>query len=633
MGDPSGINLAQRNKRSRLRLRIWVRELALTGLVLLLLSLLAGPLSEGHRAQGLDQRYVVPQDTAEVNAGTYRPDAGPPALGFHAPAITGKPLRAQWLNEHAGAMLTTLALCGLLTLNLGRSISRSSVKQPLIAACWCLTGYVSGTFDARWSWTWLPQYLAQFIASGNAWLCAAVVLLMIALACALSSRHKALSDWEFTHAAASVWVYPGLVLFCGTGWLWLLDWAARGHLDKQFVGIYQIDALWLAFALFTLIAAQQGQILAGISRAVSRLEQISVTRMGWLNTPDLLLLAGLLAWTGLIVLLGHFGAGSLGHLKMYQRQSALLAELMRIPVWLALGWIVYRWVETGHSKTARRRGLSAVVVLLSGLVCGLKLDHDGGPILAQTIAVVWISSGLLLAVLLRRFRSKSGWIAGWLAATGSAVAGTAGAIWLAFIQAPGKRVDAMRLDFQGPLDFLSVMHWLMDATPAFGFGLGKTPWCGYAHAAGLVTQCRRAGVPGQIQSDYVAFAMLSLWGWLPTLLILAALLLWLWELLRKVPARQGQTCSFDLLRHWTVTGFAVTSAVQIALSVAGTLGRTPLAGLAIPMLSLGGAGLVSTAIFAGLSVNRMQFRRRAQPAATAGPGEAGQRLRDGRSTA
>jgi cell division protein FtsW (lipid II flippase) len=97
--------------------------------------------------------------------------------------------------------------------------------------------------------------------------------------------------------------------------------------------------------------------------------------------------------------------------------------------------------------------------------------------------------------------------------------------------------------------------------------------------------------------------------------------LWLWDLLRKGPATL--TAAFDpsLLRQWIVMGFAVTSGVQIAISVAGTLGRIPLTGLAIPMLSLGGAGLISTAMFAGLSVNCAHFRigtaaTRIEPAAS-----------------
>jgi cell division protein FtsW (lipid II flippase) len=191
----------------------------------------------------------------------------------------------------------------------------------------------------------------------------------------------------------------------------------------------------------------------------------------------------------------------------------------------------------------------------------------------------------------------------------AATLGSAIAIWLAFLNAPENRIRAMQMTYQGPLDFLSVMHWSLSATPSFGFGIGNTPWCGYEHVAGLLGQCTRAGVPDQIQSDYVTFALFSIWGWLAALIMLAALLLWLCELMRQGPARSAEALNFDLLRQWMVTGFAVTSIVQIVISAAGTLGRIPLTGLAIPMLSLGGTCLMSTAIFTGLSVNRTYLKK------------------------
>lgn len=603
-------------------LRLWVWELLFASLSLALLVVIAKPLAEGTRPLGLGQRYVESSGGAVPTP--FSDESSQAAHGSHmnlpswvaafsfAPSGIDKPLRAQWLNRHAGAVLALLAACGWTTLSLGRSISNIRVKQPLIAAFWCVTGHLLGTFRARWSLPELPHTFEQLFATTGIWMFAAGALFLVALWNGWRSSSIPTPNYQFKHAAASPWVFPGFVLFSGLGWLWLLDWAARGHLDKQFVGIYQIDWLWLAFAVFTEVAAHQGQLLAAMSRFASWLDRPGAMRV---SMPNVLLLSGLLAWTGVLATVGHFNTGDTGDLRNYQRHAALLAELMRVPVWLALGWVLYRWVETGQRAT---QGMFAVAALLVVLVSGLKIDHDGGPILAQTIAVVWISSGLIQALLARRV----GRMLSWPVATAAAVLGTAGAIWLAFVNAPSKRVDAMALDYQGPLDFLSVMHWLLDAAPAFGFGIGKTPWCGYAQVVGLVPQCLRAGVPDQIQSDYVASAMLALWGWLPTFLLLAALLLWLWDLLRKGPATHTAALNLGLLRQWIVMGFSVTSGVQIAISAAGTLGRMPLTGLAIPMLSLGGAGLISTALFAGLSVNRIYFetcgtRRNGAPRAIA----------------
>jgi cell division protein FtsW (lipid II flippase) len=596
-------------------LRLWVWELLLTCFSVALLVLVAKPLAEGERSLGLAQRYAesstaaLPIPSIELSspavAGSQNHSPSWTQTFSFAPSENDKPQRAQWLNRHAGAVLALLAACGWITLSVGRSISGMRVKQPLIAAFWCVAGHLLGTFSGRWplpGLPWLPPELKggveQWFAATSVWMLAAGVLFLVAMWNGWRSSAMPTPHFQFNHAAASPWVYPGFVLFSGLGWLWLLDWAARGHLNKQFVGIYQVDSLWLAFMVFTQVAAHQGQLLAAISRFASWLDRLSAARV---SMPNVLLLSGLLAWTALLVAIAHIGAGDTGQLKIYQRHAAVLAELMRMPVWLALGWVLYRWVETGQRAT---QGMFVVAALLAVLVSGLSFDHDGGPILAQTIAVVWISSGLVQALLARRFS----WMLSWPVAIATAALGTAGAIRLAFANAPSIRVDAMALDYQGPLDFLSVMHWLLDAAPAFGFGIGKTPWCGYAQVVGLVEPCRRAGVPDQIQSDYVASAMLALWGWLPTLLLLAALLLWLWDLLRKGPATHAEALNLGLLRQWIVMGFAVTSGVQIAISVAGTLGTMPLAGLAIPMLSLGGAGLISTAVFAGLSVNRIYLQ-------------------------
>jgi cell division protein FtsW (lipid II flippase) len=328
--------------------------------------------------------------------------------------------------------------------------------------------------------------------------------------------------------------------------------------------------------------------------------------------PEVLMLALLLVWLGIVVGLGHLNVNTLAgiqpehaenvpsQLKNYQRHAALLAQFMQVPVWLASGWVVYRWIENGQRA---RQGIVTLGLLLGALLLGLKSNHDGGAMLAQAIAAIWIGCGLVQRTLVQRL----GWPLSIAGSSLAALLASAGALGLGFIHAPMNRVRAMTLDYQGPLDFLSMIHWLLDATPLSGFGIGNTPWCGYAHVTGLLTQCRRAGVPDQMQSDYVSFALLALWGWPVTLLILAGLLFWLWELMRTGPAIESGALDFALMRQWLVTGFTVTSSVHIMISTAGTLGMMPLTGVALPMLSLGAAGLVSTAIFAGLSVNRVEF--------------------------
>ena len=582
---------------STLRIRIWVSELALTSGAVLLLMTLATSLAMGERPLGLDQRYVTSQRNTPLESAAYASaiTTTPASVFDFAPRHHNKAARAQWLNRHAGAVLGMLATCGWLTLTLGRSGLGIKSTSPLIASLWLLNAHALGIFGVRWPSLWIA----------DSWLYAAAAFLLAATMTFMRAsllRNTQTVRWRFAHAAASPWIYPGFVLFCGLGWLWLLDWAARGHLNKQFIGLYQLDSLWLAFAIFTLVAAHHGYLLAGMSRLASLLDNIGAR---WIAMPNALLLLAILLWTGMLIAVAHNSVTSAPGIKIYQRHAALLAELMRVPIWLVLGWVIYRWIESGQRL---RQGALATVTLLLTMLLGLKLDRDGGALLAQTIAVIWIFCGMAQGILRQRASAYSHAMLRWLLPTAAAALGTAAAIWLAFTHAPSDRLDAMALDYRGPLDFLSVIHWLLDAVPAFGFGLGNTPWCGYAHVAGLIAQCTRAGVPDQIQSDYVSFALLALWGPLAALLILTALLLWLWELMRHGPETPTSALNFGLLRQWIVTGFAVTSAVQIVISTAGTLGKMPLTGLAIPMLSLGSAGLISTALFAGLSVNRLYLQ-------------------------
>ncbi|HEX7645320.1 MAG TPA: FtsW/RodA/SpoVE family cell cycle protein [Burkholderiaceae bacterium] len=586
-------------------LRAWVWELLLTVFSLGLLLALAGQLEQGDRPLGLGQRYAgndvqaLPQDLAKPadipfsNDGASRSESTA-HLDAASPVIE-KTLRAQWLNMHAERVLLVIVACGWIALCIGRGTLAARAKFFLIAAIWCMAAYLTGAWSIRWQAAAEVNFFQASVDPRP--MLAGLLLLGALLSLPRANRNMRQPIW-IEHEIASPWIFPGFVLFSGLGWIWLMDWAARGHEDKKFIGIYQLDLIWLAFTIFTLVAACQGQLLTAFSRVASRLDQPGATRA---SVPNLTLILFLFAWIVVLAAAGHLDAGTNGQVKIYQRHAALLAELMRVPVWLALGWILYRRVESGQRSA---NGMFAVASLLIVLASGLVLDHDGGPIFAQTIAVVWISCSMLTTVLER----KMGAIPTWATAIAAAVAGTAASIWMAFLNAPAARVEAMANSYRGPLDFLSVTHWLLDAVPAFGFGIGRTPWCGFAALSGTAGQCRRAGVPDQIQSDYVVSALLALWGWLPVLLLLGALLLWLWELQRRGADRNAAVLDLGLFRQWIVLGFSVTSGVQIAVSAAGTLGVIPLTGLAIPMLSFGGAGLMSTALFSGLSVNRVRLK-------------------------
>lgn len=566
---------------AKVRPSVW--EFLLTVLVCAAIVLAARPL--GEQPNGLGHRF----DTT-VLSGVTEPETlalrlirrDTVATTWLAPSASHQRRRAQWINVHAGAVLSMLIGCAWLGLTIGRGLRDSAVKLPLIAALWCGAAWVLAPFGA--------------LLAPSAWPVVGAALAVLALVLALWRATRAGSSAGFGHSAASAWNFPGFAAFSALGAIWLLDLSSRGHLHKQFLGSHHIDMLWAAYAVLTLVAGHLGQLLAGFSRAAAWLDGIA--KLGRQCVPSAAIVLALLLWIAVLAGLGQLGTVTAAGepTKWHRAYAAMLAEGMRVPVWLALGWFMYRWVELDERAA---QALVAAVALLGLLVAGLWLNEDKGPVLAQATAVAWILGGLILGALRRKgYRALAWTIAGVFTAGATAVA-----VILDFLMAPAVRLQAMHRDHQGPVDFLSVIYWLIDATPTFGFGLGKTSWCGYQAVADLITRCERSGgVPDQIQSDYVAAAWVAIWGPVPAALLLMALALWLLGLLRPGAAAQG-ALKLAVLRQWTVAGFVVTSLLQMVISVAGTFALLPMTGLAIPLLSAGGAGLLSAALFTGLSLN------------------------------
>jgi hypothetical protein len=166
-------------------------------------------------------------------------------------------------------------------------------------------------------------------------------------------------------------------------------------------------------------------------------------------------------------------------------------------------------------------------------------------------------------------------------------------------------------------DFLPRLHWFMQSAPGSGYGLGHTPWCGHAGHLGAACEVwngklgklvdNGAGVPWQISSDYSMAALVGVWGAPVALLLWLALVLWLLRLLPQRSemqhlAQQGSV-NLDALGLWAVTLFAVTSLVQAAVTVLGTLALTVMTGITLPLLSLGASSLWVCAFFAGLGAH------------------------------
>lgn len=571
--------------------RAWLAVLSEAALMLLCCALLwqvAEPLTVPNPTFGLGNRYqdnILPALVMDVPFWQQYI-----AVGVFSPFTEDRAARAIWLHQHVGQVLILVGIGGWLALWLGRWRQRLTVRLPAIAALWGGVGYAIAA--------WSGRGLTQSVVAGF-WLTLVVAGLVGTLLALRWPRQHGAGQSQTTILTAVPCIYPGWVLFGGLGCLWLIDFAARGYLKMRFYGVSSVDAWFIASATLSVVAAAAPTALAMLCRWLNRFDS---GRWG----ASLPLLGSTLLW--LVAVLGLTWVVLPYLLASWHpiQHAATIAEALRVPVWIMLAWIAYRWVESGLRPLS---GLLATSLLLMMLVLALWAGKDKGPILVQAVAVVVMLGGMMAATLNGRRWLPAGLIAGVIVvALGLLTLG-----WLLFLYAPPDRLAVLAHPHQGKLEFLSEIHWFMHAVPAQGFGLTHIPWCGYAGSLGIAS-C--AGVPQQIQSDYVFAALVGVFGPQQAVLLIALLLLWLGAMVlsqgRRIPGAVFDMSSFVT---WLIASGATAYAVQTVISCLGTLGAIPLTGVSVPMFAYGGASLMTLSLLTGLAVNRLPVATQGNSAA------------------
>ena len=481
--------------------------------------------------------------------------------------------RAQALSRHAGLVLVFVGVGGWIALWIGRSTQPLAVRLSVLLTYWPMLMYMVAGWVGRNGLE--PSFLPSI------WICMSMFGGISTLTTWYLARANRQNQTQPKADKQPVpWVYPGWLLFSGIGCLWLMDYAAHGYPKHRYSGIYQFDAWLLATAALTVCAAVVPHALAGLSHLFARFEGGK-----WNGFPAIFSL--LVAWLSMVAALSYF-------FDPRQQYVAATTEALRLPVWVVLAWVAYRWIESGLRPLT---GLLMAASMLLALILALLVVRDRGPILAQAVAIAIVLGGLVIATFKGRRLLPL--------ALGIGVTLTSFCLlaigWVLFNFAPVDRLAVLTTPHRGQLEFLSEISWFLHATPIAGYGLGHVPWCGYAASLGAAT-C--TGVPQQIQSDYVLAALIGVWGPFGGLLLLSLLLLWLGAMVAGRGKRaSGKACDLQVLSGWLIASIATTYAAQTVISSMGTLGLIPLTGISIPAYAFGGTSLLTVGLLGGLAVN------------------------------
>lgn len=417
-----------------------------------------------------------------------------------------------------------------------------------------------------------------------------------------------------TPAAFPVAVRPvqpvwALVLFCLSAYgalcavsvIWLSDWGRNGPGFAAGYGPAQVRAIGMALmfglalwwlrdrllhALLRRLAAGSGQRPAQRWGRVLALLLGAVLAVGALHwAHKLQALPGLPGTLQPWAAAASRWAVAQGGLPV---RAALTVELLRLPACLLLAWCLYRWQHAGLPWVGNLLLALAVALALGG---GLWVSEDKGPMLVIAIAAVFLCAGTLAARLAQVPERR------WLAAAlglGLAAAGMALLLLALPHLAPADRLAAWRQPYASRLEYLAQITWFLQAAGPGGFGLGRSPWCGYTGA--VVGRC--LGMPTETQSDYTLAALAGLWGPLAALALATLCALWLLSLLRLAALAPRPQNGIDAAGLAASAGglYALMLLAQWMVTSLGNVGVLPLTGVTMPLLSWGRASLLGATL-------------------------------------
>lgn len=574
-------------------------ELLLTLLVCTVLYQLAAPLPGVAQAVAEMGRYRHLAGLAHV-------PANPLGLWFWLTAnwqnadtvVMARDARAVWLLYAAGPLLAVTGLLGWLALQFARTS----------------TAWAGGLVLALWSaLAWL---LRPFELPGILWLGLAALggcMTVLTLPVWPWQQHRVSAsrdDGGLNRWTACVW--PGWLLFVGTGCLLAIDFAAHGPIvpggmdlqpvrpGARYFGLSQMDGMWLASAV--LLAAVLG-------RATWLRSWIGVcnTLVALMQRPRGPVVLGLAA-LGLTLLagwLGYFsGRNYLGIPGLHGAgKPHISGEIVRLLACVVLAWYAYRvgeWRGSAQRTWLRLRGL-----LLVGLLCALALwvSDDKGPLLILALALP-----LLLGLpLLRQLQNKplTGLLAALLVASLIWLWRTLLVDWLPQVSRMAAAREYLRAHlFEASSPNLAQARWLMEAAPPDGFGLAHVPYCG-ARAWLEPGLCSLgSGAPLQMPSDMAYALVTATFGAGGAVLVMILLLLWLAALpVGLLSATPHGTHPLRLWPAWLVAVACLAAQAQVLVSAGAVLGWSSLTGVTLPLFGFGSAALCASAIWVGLAAD------------------------------
>lgn len=561
-----------------------VLELALTAAAAFTLFQLAEPMARPALALGLGQRYAVAEKEAKVALSDVDKLDDPLLLHTLQATLEPKHQRAQNLNRQSGLLLAGNALLGWLALWIAR-------RQRPGATLICISLWFGGAMAFNpfgllaWEyWTISALFAAFYFFYG------------IIYRCRNGGQARTATGVFNSYWSAAGW--PGWVLFTGIGVLFVTDFAARGPISQvmPYAGVAQLDALWLANMLLNLSAIWRDRLMIGLAVGITRLSQL------WLRPRGPLVLLTLAIPIAVSV-------GWLGRPDGYHGldKPQLSSELFRAVFGIAAAWALYRVGEWRADKRRIWAEIKHMLILLVLIGIGLLIARDGGPALIMSLAVClsW-ATPLLHRLIVRHARL------GLLGIVFAVLVG--GSIWSFGVhqilpkissRAAEREVDLLDGGYHAASAYLAQIHWMIDAAPTGGFGLGRVPWCGAKALVGARTCTKGSGAPLQMPSDYAAAGLAVVCGVPGAALIILTLLGWLAGLSWSGLAawRTGRTPTWNLLQIELVATFTLLAFAQTLITFACSFGLLPITGITLPCLGYGSAALICTSIWIGLALN------------------------------
>jgi cell division protein FtsW (lipid II flippase) len=513
------------------------------------------------------------------------------------------------LLQTAGTQWAVAMAIGYAFLVWSRRARAPALGVACALAVWAALGWL-----ARVPWpfgggrAFVPARLEASLASAPApfVLCLLGAAAVVAIA-ALSRRRRGERGAAVAQSMSSRVGYAGLVVTTGIGALLLLDLSVNGHAGNRYLALYHQGHLWLAMLLLSVLLFLRPALARAFAWTFSIAGEAGRRAAGSVGRTS----AGLA-----LVLATLAGILAFGFALANMRQ--LTSELGR--VWLIFGaaWFFFlragplteRLARAGPAGLSFLRYAWPLLFVVAVLIGAMFATHDMGPLL-----IAGYASGAFVAAAVAMW---------WHHRSGQALAAFAGAVllfaawigaitWALFQVGSYDAVTASRLEsvaapFASINDQLALVSWFQRAAPADGFGIGTTPWCGFAPAHAC------SGVPAQIHSDYTFTAMAGVFGSLVAWSVSVGAALWLHRLVRhhgrltsgepRLRGSDGRLANDGQgLLSWIAVAWVVLTSCQLAVTVAGNLAVLPLTGVTFPFVSFGMTSLLVNMTFLALCLN------------------------------